>query len=103
MVQTMPPDTILTLQVEDQDIPVLFSQLIVNGEIMSHPAVVPRQQPPQLEHDDQLKMVVQGTPNMLPASDPNIAVDANHILAPLMERAAQREYSMINGPTEVII
>ena len=48
-------------------------------------------------------MVVQGTPNMLPASDPNIAVDANHILAPLMERAAQREYSMINGPTEVII
>ena len=97
----MPPDTIMTLQIEDQDIPILFSQLCVNGEIMNHPAVVPRQQPPQLEHDDQLKMVVQGSPTLLPASDPNITVDANHILAPLMERAAQREHAMIHGPSEV--
>ena len=101
MEQTMPQDTLLTLRIEEHEIPILFSQLCVDGQILSHPAVVQRQELPEVEHDSYLNLFVQGTTSHAPSNDPNAPISSSHTLAPLMERAARCEETMIKGPTKV--
>ena len=97
----MPANTLLTLQIENQDIPILFSQLCIEGQVLDHPAVIQRQEIPQLEHDPDLNMLIQGSVTNTPSSDPNGEITADHVLAPLVERATHYEQAMIAGPSKV--
>ena len=100
--QTMPEDTTLTVEIEDYNIPCLFSQLVVDGKVLDHHAVVQRQEIPEMEHEPDLDLVIQPSPLFNSPSDPNAKMTHTHILAPLAERASNLERSMINGPSEVI-
>ena len=97
----MPEDTTLTIEIEDYNIPCLFSQLVVNGVVLNHGAVVQRQEIPQLEHEPDLDLLIQPSPWFISASDPNQKMSHRHILSPLVERASQLEQSIIAGPPEV--
>lgn len=101
--QSMPAETILTLEVENSEIPVLFSQLIQNGQILDHPAVQQQQEVPNLEQDTYLNMVIQRSPTEASPSDPNAPMTSHHVLSPLAARASLLEQSTISGPIEVVI
>ena len=99
----MPSDVILTIEIENQEIPCLFSQLIQNSQVLEHPEVQQRQPIPEIEQDTVLNLVVQPTVQNASPSDPNDPMTHNHILSPLAHRASQIEQIMIQGPSTVSI
>ena len=99
----MPAETVLTLEIEQQEVPVLFSQLVQNGTVLDHPAVQQHRPIPQLEQDTYLNLVIQGSADIPTPSDPNGAMTHRHVLSPLAERASQLEQSMVSGPSQVNI
>ena len=99
--QELPHDTLLTLEVENQEIPILISQLCVNGQVLQHPAVKQHQELPQLEQDTYLNLVVQPSSQYDTPSNPNDEITHNHVFSPLMTRASDLEQSIIDGPSEV--
>ena len=98
----MPEDTTLTIEIDDYSIPCLFSQLVVNGVVLEHGAVVQRQEIPQFEHEPDLNLLIQPSPWYVSASDPNQKMNHRHMLSPLVERASQLELAIIAGPPEVL-
>ena len=94
----MPSDVILTVEIENQEIPCLFSQLLQNGRVLEHPEVQQRQPIPEIEQDTVLNLVVQPTIQNASPSDPNEPMTHNHTLSPLALRASQIEQTMIQGP-----
>ena len=102
MEQELPADTVITLEISNQEIPCLFSQLIQNGTVLELPEVHQHQDIPKIEQDTMLNLVVQPTLQNTAPSDPNVPMTHNHTLAPLAERASQLEQAMIQGPNQVI-
>ena len=100
--QELPSDTLLTLEVENQDIPILFSQLIVDGQVLQHPAVKQHQEIPSTTLDTQLDLLVPTTLNSETSLDSSTEISHDHILSPLMVRAANAEQSIIDGPSKVV-
>lgn len=97
----MPPDTLMTLEIESQDIPCLFSQLYINGQVLEHPAVVQRQELPDLAQNTARDMFWWRKSNAKSTFDLNERIDHHHVLSPLAVRAAQMELSMVSGPPKV--
>ena len=97
--QELPSDTLLTLEISNQDIPILFSHLVVNGRVLQHPAVKQHQEVPFIEHDARLDLLTSTSND--PSNDPNEEMTHDHVLSPSMIRAAHTEQSMIDGPSEV--
>ena len=97
----MPSDTILTVQIENQEIPCLISQLVQNGQVLDHPEVHQRQEIPVVEQDTCLNLIIQPTPQNPSPSDPNAPMTHMHTLSPLSERASLIEQSMIHGFQQV--
>ena len=95
----MPPDTLMTVEIENQEIPCLFSQLYINGQILEHHAVVQRQELPDLAQDAARDMFWWRKSRS--TFDPDSEIDQHHVLSPLAVRAAQMERSMIEGPPKV--
>ena len=101
MEQEIPSDTILTVEISNQEIPCLFSQLVQNGQVLDHPDVQQRQEIPEIEQDTHLQLIVQPTVQNPTPSDPNAPIDHTHALSPLAARASQIEQTMIHGSTSV--
>ena len=97
----MPSDAVLTVEVTNQEIPCLFSQLVQNGVVLDHPEVQQRSSIPEMEQDTHLNLVVQPSAQNPTPSDPNEVIDHHHILAPLAERASHAELAMIHGSNSV--
>ena len=91
----------LTVEISNQEIPCLFSQLIQNGIVLDHPEVQQRQPIPEIEQDTVLNLVVQPTVQNPSPSDPNAPMTHNHTLSPLALRASQLEQAMVQGPKNV--
>ena len=98
----MPPDTLLTLEIEDQEIPCLFSQLYINGQVLNHHAVVQRQEIPDLAQDAARDLFWWRKSRSKSTIDPDHEIDQHHVLAPLATKAAQLERSMVEGPPKVL-
>ena len=92
----------LTLEIENQDIPILFSQLIVDGHVLQHPAVKQHQDIPCTLLDPQLDLLVQTTSVFDSSRDAKYEISHDHVLSPLMIRASHAEQSIIDGPSKVI-
>ena len=97
----MPSNAVLTVEIENQEIPCLFSQLVQNGVVLDHPEVQQRQPIPPIEQDTFLNLVVQPSSQEPTPSDPSAPMTHNHTLAPLANRAAQIEQTMIHGSQPV--
>ena len=101
MEQELPSNTVLTVEIENQEIPCLISQLVQNGVVLDHPEVQQRQTIPPIEQDTFLNLVVQPSNQEPTPSDPSAPMTHNHTLAPLASRAAQLEQTMIHGSRPV--
>ena len=84
----LPPDSVLTVAIEDNEIPFLYSELVQNQIVLSHPAVKQLQPLSRLEHDPELDMSITPQPTQIIESDPNVAQSNHHLLLPLAQRAA---------------
>ena len=84
----LPPDSVLTVAIEDNEIPFLYSELVQNQIVLSHPAVKQLQPLSSLEHDPELDMSITPQPTQIIESDPNVAQSNHHLLLPLAQRAA---------------
>ena len=87
----MPDDTILTLDIEDQEIPVLLSRLVQGSDVLSHPQVQQVNPLPVVERDRELDLELVLPFGSHVESDPNQITDEKHLLRPLAARAAMRE------------
>ena len=97
--QYLPSDTLVTLEVADQDIPVLFSKIIENGRVQNHPAITQHRDIPKMAFDSTLEIVLPSDGNI--PFDPDAVMTHHHPMSPLAERAAIMEQSMNNGPPKV--
>ena len=97
----MPSNTVLTVEIENQEIPCLISQLVQNGVVLDHPEVQQRQEIPAVEQDTYLNLVVQPSVQEPTPSDPSAPMTHTHTLAPLVTRAAQFERTMSHGTRSV--
>ena len=97
----MPSDVVLTVEISNQEIPCLFSQLIQNGLVLDHPEVQQHQPIPEIEQDTVLNLVVQPSVQNPSPSDPNAPMTHDHTLSPLALRASHLEQVMIQGPNNV--
>ena len=80
-------DCILTLDISDGEIPILFCQIVQDGNVLTHPALNQRRPIPPMERDPDLEMCVP----VGSVTDPNQPIDSSHILAPLFQRASMNE------------
>ena len=87
----MPSDTLVTLQVEDQEINVLLSRLIQGASTLDHPQVQQVNPIPDTEWDMELDMEIAMQPGRFVESDPNIMKSEDHLLRPLASRAAMHD------------
>ena len=93
------------MEVENQEFRVLFSQLVENGKVMSHPSILQHQKPPTTKFNPKLDIMEQETEaeteGLESLSDPNAKLCHQHTLAPLASRAAELEKTLIRGPSTV--
>ena len=80
-------ECILTLNITEGDIPILFCQAIQNGEVLKHPNLSQIRPIPETERDPDLELVVP----VGSVTDPDAPVDSSHILAPLFQKASLNE------------
>ena len=85
----IPIDTVVTLAVENNEIPVLVSHIIQDTNALDHPSVTLVNPVPDLEYDEELEMVISLQPGQAVESDPNCLKTNQHLLLPLAQRAAQ--------------
>lgn len=84
------PDTysdtecILTLELTESDIPILFSQAIQDGKVLEHPDLQQQRQIPAMERDPDLEMIVPVGSD----TDPNSSINSAHVLAPMFQKAS---------------
>ena len=88
---------------DDQTVPALFSQLVQDGKIMSHPEIRQHREIPPSELDPDLKIMVQTDMKKSEVLDPNAPMTHTHVLAPLASRAAMLEQAMTTSPPTVSI
>ena len=86
--EAIPDDTIVTMDVENQEIPLLMGHLIQDAAILDHPQVQQINPVPDTELDKELDMEMSLQPNKFIESDPNLMKDDNHLLRPLANKAA---------------
>ena len=86
---------------DDQTVPALFSQLIQDGKVMSHPEIRQYREIPPAELDPNLKIMVQTDMKKSDVLDPNATMTHSHVLAPLATRAAMLEQDMTTSPPTV--
>ena len=101
MEQFLPKNALLTIKVDDQSVPALFSQLVQDGKVMSHPDVKQYRDIPPAVLDPDLKMMIQTDLKKSEVLDPNANMTHTHVLAPLASRAAMLEQTMTAGPPTV--
>ena len=78
---------------EDQEIPLLFSQLVQDNTVLDHEAIVQHQDVPVIEHDPNLDLLLRSSPDFTAISDPNAPINEQHILSPSIVRAINQENS----------
>ena len=89
----IPADTILTVAIEEQEIPLLLSQLVQDNTVLDHEAVVQHQDVPVIEHDPNLDLLLRSSPNFTAVSDPNAPINEQHVLSPSIIRSINQENS----------
>ena len=77
----------------EKQVPMLFSEVIQNRQVLDHPAIQQYQSVKELETDKELQLVISPQPDRVVSSDPNVVDTNDHVLAPLALRAAYREDS----------
>ena len=77
----------------EQQVPMLFSELVQNRQVLDHPAVQQYRPIKELETDKELQLIISPQPDRIVPSDPNVVDSNDHILTPLAIRAAYREDS----------
>ena len=77
----------------------MFSHLVVNRQVLQHPAVKQHQEVPFIEHDARLDLLTATPRDSL--YELNEEMTHDHVLSPSMIRAAHTEQSIIDGPSEV--
>ena len=97
--QYMPTDTLVTVEIQDQELPLVFSELVKDGKVMQHPSITQHQPVPKMVYDSRLEM-------MLPSDgthkyDPNGPITHSHPMAALAERAVLVEQAITAGPPQV--
>ena len=88
---SVPGDTVVTLDIEEQDIPVLLSRLVQDSQVLDHPQVQQTNPLPVVERDRELDLELVLPFGSHVESDPNEISDENHLLRPLAARASMRE------------
>ena len=82
----MPLDTVLTVDIANQEWPVLVTQLIQDTTVLEHPSVTQCSPVPPIEIDSDLKMPVRSATDNPISTDPNDVTNNHHILAPSVHR-----------------
>ena len=78
----------LTVDISNQEWPVLISQLVQDTTVLKHPSVTQCSPIPPVEIDADLKMPIRSSPDNPIATDPNDVTNNHHILAPSVHRIA---------------
>ena len=89
----------VSIEVDNQEIPVLFADLIENGHVMSHPAVEQHQDVPKMVLDPKVRFMVPAETHI---NDVEPEMTHSYLLSPLADRAAGIEQTIIHGPATVI-
>lgn len=79
------------MAIENQEIPLLVSQLIQDNTVLDHESVVQQQDVPVIEHDPNLDLLLRSSPNFTAVSDPNAEITDQHILSPSVTRSINQE------------
>ena len=77
----------MTLDLTENEIPILFCQVVQDGKVLEHPDLRQQQQLPGMERDPDLEMVVPVGSD----TDPNSSITSAHVLAPLFQKASLNE------------
>lgn len=75
----------------ENDIPILMSQVIQDGTVLSHPELIQRLPLPTMERDPDIELIVPTGS----VTDPNQSIDSAHILAPLFQKASLNEEAIM--------
>ena len=96
----MPDGTILSLEVDNQEIPVLFAEMVKNGRVMDHPAVEQHQKVRPMVLDEKIRFMV---PPEAKSADlySEVKMTHAHVLSALADRAAKVEQTIAHGPIMV--
>ena len=87
----LPSDAVVSVTFDDCNVPLLFSELVMNRQVLRHPAVKQLQPISEMEHDRELDLVMTSPPSYELESDPNVTTSNRHLLLPLAKRASYYE------------
>ena len=75
----------------EREIPILMSQIIQDGTVLSHPELVQQRPLPTMERDPDLELIVPTGS----VTDPNQPINSAHVLAPLFQKASLNEEALM--------
>ena len=79
------------MSIEEQEIPLLFSQLVQDNTVLDHESVTQHQDVPVIEHDPNLDLLLRSSPSFTAISDPNVPINEQHVLSPSIIRSINHE------------
>ena len=90
-VDELPADAVVSLTIEDGEVPLIFAELIQNQQVLQHPMVEQLTPVAAMEHDRELDLEIVSPNSHIIESDPNVTSSNRHFLLPLATRAAYFE------------
>ena len=90
-VDTIPADAVVSVTIENGEVPLIFAELVQNQQVLQHPMVEQLSPISVMEHDRELDLDIVSPNSYVVESDPNVASSNRHFLLPLATRAAYFE------------